>query len=35
MHILALSSSICRRRFAGVMIGVLDVKSNVEHDGDG
>ena len=35
MQILALPGSVCRRRFAGVTVGVLDVKSLVEHGGEG
>ena len=35
MQFLALASSVCRRRFVGVMVGVLDVKSLIEHDGEG
>ena len=35
MQFLALPGSICRQRFAGVTVGVLDVKSPVEHDGEG
>ena len=33
--ILALASSVCRRWFVGVTVGVLDVKSLVQHDGEG
>ena len=29
------SSSVCRQRYVGVMVDVLDVKSLVEHDGEG
>ena len=32
---IALASSVCRWRFVGVTVGVLDVKSLVEHDGEG
>ena len=35
MQFLALPGSICRRWFVGVTVGVLDVKSLVEHDGEG
>ena len=35
MQFLALSGSACRRRFVGVTVGVLDVKSLVELDGEG
>ena len=35
MQFLVLAGSICRRQFVGVMIGLLDVKSFVEHDGEG
>ena len=35
MYFLALAGSVYRRQFVGVMLGVLDVKSLVEHDGDG
>ena len=35
MQFLALAGSICRQQFVGVMVGVLDVKSLVEHDGEG
>ena len=27
--------SACKRQFRGVTVGVLDVKSLVEHDGEG
>ena len=30
--ILALAGSVCRRRFVGVTVGVLNVKSLVEHN---
>ena len=29
------SGSVCRQWFVGVMVGVLDVKSLVQHDGEG
>ena len=29
------SSIVCRRQFVGVTVGVLDVKSPIEHDGEG
>ena len=32
---LALANSACRRQFVGVEVGVLHVKSLVEHDGEG
>ena len=35
MLFLALAGSVCRRQFVGVMVGVLDVKSLVEHNGEG
>ena len=35
MQFLALLGSTCRQWFAGVMVGVLDVKSHVEHNGEG
>ena len=31
----ALCGSACRQGFVGVMIGVVDVKSLVEHNGEG
>ena len=33
--IFTLPGSICRRQFVGVTVGLLDVKSPVEHDGEG
>ena len=35
MQFLALAGSVCRRRFVGVTVGVLDVKSLVNHNGEG
>ena len=35
MQFLALAGSVCRRQFVGVAVGLLDVKSLVEHDGEG
>ena len=35
MQFLALSGSVCRRQFVGVMVGVLDIKLLIEHDGEG
>ena len=35
MQFLALPNSICKQQFVGVAVGVLDVKSFVEHDGEG
>ena len=35
MQFLALPSSVRRRRFMGVMVGVLDVNSFVEHNSEG
>ena len=35
MQFLALADSICRGQFVGVTVGILDVKSLVEHDGEG
>ena len=35
MQFLALASSVCRRQFVGITVGVLGVKSLVEHDGEG
>ena len=35
MQFLALASSVCRQQFFGVMVGVLGVKSLIEHDGEG
>ena len=32
--IFALASSICRRQFVSVTVGLLDLKSLVEHDGE-
>ena len=34
MQLLALADSVCRWRFVGVVVGVLDVKSLIEHDGE-
>ena len=33
MQFLALAGSICRQRFVGVTVGVLDVKPLMEHNG--
>ena len=35
MQCLVLAGSICRRQFVGVMVGVLDIESLAEHDGEG
>ena len=35
MQFLALPGSVCRQQFVGVTVGVLDVKSLVEHNGEG
>ena len=35
MQFLALASYVCRQRFVGVTVGVLNVKSLIEHDGEG
>ena len=35
MQFLALASFMCRQQFVDVMVGVLDVKSLVERDGNG
>ena len=35
MQFLAFASSVCKWLFVGVMVGVLDVKSLVEHNGEG
>ena len=35
MQCFALAGSICRRWFVGVMVGVLHVKSLIEHNGEG
>ena len=35
MQFLALPNSVCKQQFVGVTIGLLDVKSLVEHDGEG
>ena len=34
MQFLAIAGSVCRQQFVGAMVGVLDVKSLVEHDGE-
>ena len=33
--IIGSSGSVCRRWFVGLTVGVLDVKSLIEHDGEG
>ena len=35
MQFLVLPGSVCKQQFVGVMIGLLDVKSLIEHDGEG
>ena len=35
MQFLALRGSVCKQEFVGVTIGLLGVKSLVEHDGEG
>ena len=35
MQFLASAISICRQWFVGVIVGVLGVKSLIEHDGEG
>ena len=35
MQFLALAGSVCRRQFVGVTVGVLDIKSLIEHHGEG
>ena len=35
MQFLALPSSVCKQQFVGVTIGLFDVISLVEHDGEG
>ena len=35
MQFLALGGSVCRRQFVVVTVGLLDVKSLVEHNGEG
>ena len=33
-NFLALPSSVCKQQFVGIVIGLPDVKSLVEHDGE-
>ena len=35
MQFLTLASSVCRRQFVSVTVGILDVKLLIEHDGEG